>query len=93
MEFSSTVFGETNDLSMEGAVVIFKRKVGDELKEIMRFHSFLSDNNRQDSRTTFANRCQMIKDLRKSDPTILPPGLTMYELMDGCSKQYRICCT
>ena len=58
-----------------------------DLEEIFVYHSHISDEKRQDARTTFANAILLVQNLR--DKGILLPGMTLDEVMDGCGKQCR----
>jgi len=84
-ESTSTHFGENAKLSMEGITMRF---VDANDAEHMLYYVFLSDDNRQDSRTSYINTSRMIDDLRESYG-LLPRGSTLLELMDGCSRQCR----
>jgi hypothetical protein len=82
-EAQSTHFGDNAGISMEGVTV--RTHVNGQ--ETLSYHSYISDNNRQDSRTTFANTDALVLYLLEQQKMMQQS--TYYELMDGCAKQYR----
>ena len=56
---------------------------------MMHYHSCISDDSRQDSRTTFINTEELIKSLRGNHGLLSNAEAVLFELMDGCTKQYR----
>ena len=89
-EIQSTHFGYQPSVSLEGCVVkqwqrpaVGKHATSTQLS----YHCYLSDDKRQDARTTYINTVHMIKKLRSEG--YLEKGTTLWEQMDGCAKQYR----
>ena len=52
------------------------------------FHSFLSDNSKQDDTTTTAHRKRLISFL-KNKQVLTTSLITIWENTDGCAEQYR----
>jgi hypothetical protein len=57
-------------------------------KSNFHYHSYIADNSLQDSRTVFVNTEHLVRFVREKYD-LLPKGSVMFELMDGCAKQYR----
>ena len=85
-EIQSTHFGENASVSMEGVTIRFTDPNTGE--DRFHFYSYLSDDKRQDSRTTYVNTEAMVKELQQHQLQLKPDSI-LYELMDGCAKQYR----
>ena len=52
------------------------------------FHSFLSDDNKQDAATTTAHSKRLIS-LLKNEKVLKTSSSTIWETTDGCAEQYR----
>jgi hypothetical protein len=79
-------FGDHQTVGMEGHYVTFARASGEmDAEAINHYFAFLSDDNRQDARTTHANMEKLVPKLRELG--LLPQGSTKFENMDGCCKQ------
>jgi hypothetical protein len=87
-EIQSTGFGDTEQVGMEGVSLSYK---GEDDKIHHIWTSFLSDDKRQDARTTLANQVKFLDFLENEDHPEIGIHLVkyIYELLDGCTKQYR----
>ena len=89
-EIQSTHFGYQPTVSMEGCVVKQWQRPGagkHATSTLLNYHCYLSDDKRQDARTTYINTVHMINRFRLEG--YLEKGRTLWEQMDGCTKQYR----
>jgi len=84
-------FGEHVTVSMEGVVCWHVKQGEDEsFVDVCDYHSYISDDNQQDARTSSINTEFMIQKLRSQGVGMLVADKSvLYELMDGCAKQYR----
>ena len=79
-------FGSHRSVSMEGRTLEYIRHSTGKIE--FHFHSFLTEEKRQDSRTTHVHMHELLDELQKAGK-IAPGDTTFLDLVDGCGKQYR----
>ena len=84
-EVQSSHFGENASIGIEG--VYIKYVDPDTHEPVEKFRSYVSDDKRQDSRTTYANCVFLIEEMQSHKLVTRGGKKFLMELMDGCGKQ------